>query len=76
MTELSENDELRGLLAWGSDPCVYCGLQAADMSRCSHGFPGCARADDRMAAPECEGWTRRKSPDPNDDAWAHYNRER
>lgn len=46
----AENDKLRSLLANGSDPCVYCGLLKEDMNRCSHGFPGCGRADDLMLA--------------------------
>ena len=41
-----ENDKMRALLAYGSDPCVYCGLPKDDMARCAHGFPGCGRADD------------------------------
>lgn len=41
-----ENDKMRALLAYGSDPCVYCGLTKADMAKCAHGFPGCGRADD------------------------------
>lgn len=46
-----ENDVLRGLLAKGEKDCVYCGLPAADISKCRSGFPGCARMDDMMAAP-------------------------
>ena len=41
-----ENDKLRGLLAQGKGDCVYCGLPAADIAKCPHGFPGCARMDD------------------------------
>ena len=41
-----ENDKLRGLLAAGKGDCVYCGLPAADIAKCPHGFPGCARMDD------------------------------
>ena len=46
----AENDAMRALLAYGSDPCVYCGLPKADMARCVHGFPGCGRADDMANA--------------------------
>lgn len=53
-----ENDILRALLAWGSDPCIYCGLPAADMGKCQSGFPGCGRADDMMVRPDKEGWTK------------------
>jgi hypothetical protein len=41
-----ENNKLRGLLAAGKGDCVYCGLPAADIAKCPHGFPGCARMDD------------------------------
>ena len=41
-----ENDKLRALLAWGSDPCIYCGFPKEGMTHCQHGFPGCMRADD------------------------------
>lgn len=51
-----ENDKLRGLLAWGNDPCIYCGLPRDQMARCQSGFPGCARADDMVAVPDLEGW--------------------
>lgn len=44
----AENNNLRALLAYGTDPCIYCGLQAEDLPKCSSGFPGCARADDMM----------------------------
>ena len=47
-----ENDKLRGLLAQGKGDCVYCGLPAADISKCPHGFPGCSRMDDIVNAPE------------------------
>jgi hypothetical protein len=49
---LTENDKLRGLLAAGKGDCVYCGLPAADIAKCPHGFPGCARMDDIVNAPE------------------------
>ena len=52
-----ENDSLRFRLAHGSADCVYCHLPAADMGKCERGFPGCARADDMMAAPEIPGAT-------------------
>lgn len=42
----NENDILRGLVAKSLEQCVYCGL--VDKSRCSHGFPGCAWADDLL----------------------------
>lgn len=45
-----ENNLMRKLIADSELPCVYCQLPAADMNRCEHGFPGCARADDMMAA--------------------------
>jgi hypothetical protein len=45
-----ENDVLRGLLARGDKDCVYCGLPAAEISKCRSGFPGCARMDDMMNA--------------------------
>jgi hypothetical protein len=47
-----ENNKLRGLLAQGKGDCVYCGLPAAEISKCPHGFPGCARMDDIVNAPE------------------------
>jgi len=50
MAALAENDLLRGLLAKGEKDCVYCGLPAADISKCRSGFPGCARMDDIMGA--------------------------
>lgn len=43
-----ENDQLRGILAWSSLPCIYCGLSLGDQTKCQSGFPGCARADDMM----------------------------
>lgn len=43
-----ENKKLRGLLAKGDADCLYCGLPKKDMAKCSHGFPGCGRADDLM----------------------------
>ena len=43
---LTENNKLRGILAAGKGDCVYCGLPAADIAKCPHGFPGCARMDD------------------------------
>lgn len=51
-TLISWNDVLRGLLAKGQGDCVFCGLPAADIAKCASGFPGCARMDDIMAAPE------------------------
>lgn len=51
---LTENDKLRGLLAAGQGDCVYCGLPAADIAKCPHGFPGCTRMDDIVNAPESE----------------------
>ena len=45
----AENDKMRALLAYGSDPCIYCGLTKADMAKCKSGFPGCGRADDMTA---------------------------
>ena len=50
----AENDKLRGLLAQGKGNCVYCGLPAADIAKCPSGFPGCARMDDIVNAPESE----------------------
>lgn len=44
----TENDKLRGMIAYGPMPCVYCGLPKADLMKCAHGFPGCARADDMV----------------------------
>ncbi len=41
-----ENNILRGIIAVVNIPCVYCGLD--DMSKCEHGFPGCAQADDLL----------------------------
>lgn len=46
-----ENDALRGFLARGNDPCIYCQLPKADMAKCQSGFPGCARADDMLNDP-------------------------
>lgn len=51
MATRAENDVLRGLLAKGDKDCVYCGLPAAEISKCLSGFPGCSRMDDMMAAP-------------------------
>jgi hypothetical protein len=48
----TENNKLRGLLAAGKGDCAYCGLPAADIAKCLHGFPGCARMDDIVNAPE------------------------
>ena len=45
-----ENNVLRALAAHGQADCPYCGLPAADISKCARGFPGCSRADDMMAA--------------------------
>lgn len=47
----AENERMRDLIARSSLDCVHCGLPAADMSRCAHGFPGCARADDFKLVP-------------------------
>jgi hypothetical protein len=47
-----ENNKLRAILAAGKGDCVYCGLPAADIAKCPHGFPGCARMDDIVNAPE------------------------
>lgn len=52
-----ENDKLRALLAWGGDPCIYCGLPRSDMGKCERGFPGCARGDDMQLDWSLEGWT-------------------
>jgi hypothetical protein len=49
-----ENNKLRGLLAKGQGDCVYCGLPAEDIAKCKSGFPGCARMDDIVNAPEKE----------------------
>ena len=57
----AENDKLRGLLAWGTDPCIYCGQRASDMGKCASGFPGCARSDDMQCAWELENWTRKRT---------------
>jgi len=46
--KLKENTILRGIIAKLPTPCVYCGKQT--MSECPSGFPGCAMADDMMAA--------------------------
>lgn len=43
-----ENTILRGLVAKLPIPCVYCGQP--NMAQCPSGFPGCAMADDMMAA--------------------------
>lgn len=51
---LEENDKLRGLLAQGKGDCVYCSLSAADIAKCASGFPGCARMDDIVNAPDTE----------------------
>lgn len=53
-----ENTLLRALLAWGNDPCAYCGLQSSDMSRCLRGFPGCFRSDDMQLRTDKRGWAR------------------
>ena len=50
----AENTTLRGLLAKGDKACPYCGLAAADIARCGHGFPGCPRMDDYMTGPISE----------------------
>lgn len=44
-------DFISHFLAASALPCIYCGLPAADMTKCSHGFPGCGRADDMMLDP-------------------------
>jgi hypothetical protein len=46
----SENDKLRGLLAKSDKDCPYCGLPAAEISKCEQGFPGCGRMDDIISA--------------------------
>jgi hypothetical protein len=46
----AENDTLRGLLAKGQGPCVYCQLPAEEIAKCKSGFPGCGRMDDIMCA--------------------------
>lgn len=45
----AENNSLRKSLAKSNADCPYCGLSAAEMSKCAHGFPGCGRADDMMS---------------------------
>lgn len=49
---VDENTRLRAALAQSDQPCVYCTLPAEEWSKCQHGFPGCARADDAMGCPE------------------------
>lgn len=56
-----ENDTLRGLLANSKADCAYCGLKSAEMAKCKRGFPGCARADDMMAAPQVDAATELES---------------
>lgn len=46
-----ENDILKGICAFENINCIYCGLPKEEMSKCSSGFPGCARSDDMMCAP-------------------------
>jgi len=58
-----ETELLRSLLAWGNDPCIYCGLQSCDMSRCSYGFPGCNRSHDMQTYKDKRGWARWKGQD-------------
>ena len=53
-----ELDELRALLAWGNDPCIYCGLASCDMARCEKGFPGCERSRDMGKLPLKRGWAK------------------
>lgn len=48
----AENDRLRAAMAQSDGVCVYCSLPADEWSKCSSGFPGCARADDAMGCPE------------------------
>ncbi len=48
---LRENNTLRGILANSDLACVYCGLSKTDQIKCSHGFPGCPRADDSINSP-------------------------
>ena len=60
--ETRENIELRALLAHGSDPCIYCGLPAKELSKCVMGFPGCGRADDMLAFND--PWGSSKTPEP------------
>ncbi len=47
-----EIDKLRAVLAKGEKDCIYCGLPAKDINKCSYGFPGCSRMDDIMCGPE------------------------
>lgn len=51
----TENTNLRAALAFSKEPCVYCTLPAEEQSKCAHGFPGCARADDQMGCPHFAG---------------------
>lgn len=44
----ADNDRLRVMLSNSNQPCFYCGLSKRWMSKCKHGFPGCARADDMV----------------------------
>lgn len=47
----AENDALRQLLADSNAACPYCGLAATELTKCSRGFPGCARLDDALNGP-------------------------
>ena len=47
-----ENDTLRGIIANADILCMYCGLSKSEQGKCASGFPGCARADDMMSAPD------------------------
>lgn len=48
----AENNKMRALIANSDMACMYCGLPAADLPKCPHGFPGCGRADDMIAGGE------------------------
>lgn len=48
----AEVERLRAALAQSDSPCAYCTLPADRWAECTHGFPGCARADDAMGCPE------------------------
>jgi hypothetical protein len=66
-----ESDKLRALLAWGSDPCIYCGLEREDMARCNSGFPGCARSDDMQRNWEAEQWPQKVRKARDEDSKAN-----
>jgi len=46
-----ENKRLRAALAHSDQPCAYCSLPYKEFAQCSHGFPGCSRADDMLGCP-------------------------